>query len=82
MNSRECSRYSTSYAAGSNIASHIKNNRLITPYNLYYMLTIIIQVNVLGSVYPTRAVLAGMKKKKAGRIVFVASQVAQVHCGL
>ena len=46
------------------------------------MLTIIIQVNVLGSVYPTRAVLAGMKKKKAGRIVFVASQVAQVHCGL
>ena len=43
------------------------------------MLTILIQVNVLGSVYPTRAVLAGMKKKKAGRIVFVASQVAQVH---
>uniref|UniRef100_A0A7S3ME75 3-dehydrosphinganine reductase n=1 Tax=Spumella elongata TaxID=89044 RepID=A0A7S3ME75_9STRA len=37
-----------------------------------------LKVNVLGSVYPTRAVLAGMKKKKAGRIVFVASQVAQV----
>lgn len=37
------------------------------------------QVNVLGSVYPTRAVITGMKKKKAGRIVFVASQVAQVR---
>mmetsp|Transcript_64155 Transcript_64155/g.126253 ORF Transcript_64155/g.126253 Transcript_64155/m.126253 type:complete len:339 (-) Transcript_64155:104-1120(-) len=37
-----------------------------------------LKVNVLGSVYPTRAVLEGMKKKKGGRIVFVASQVAQV----
>jgi NAD(P)-dependent dehydrogenase (short-subunit alcohol dehydrogenase family) len=38
-----------------------------------------VQVNLLGSVYPTRAVIAGMKKKGAGRIVFVASQVAQVR---
>jgi 3-dehydrosphinganine reductase len=38
-----------------------------------------LRVNVLGSVYPTRAVLPGMKKiVGGGRIVFVASQVAQV----
>lgn len=35
-------------------------------------------VNYFGSVYATRAILAGMKRKGAGRIVFVASQVAQV----
>jgi 3-dehydrosphinganine reductase len=35
-------------------------------------------VNVLGSVYATRAVVPGMKEKSSGRIVFVASQVAQV----
>ena len=38
-----------------------------------------LQVNVLGSVYPTKVVVSGMKKKKAGRIIFVSSQVAQVH---
>ena len=32
----------------------------------------------LGSIFPTRAVVSGMKKKNSGRIVFVASQVAQV----
>ena len=41
-----------------------------------------LRVNVLGSVYPTRAVVAGMKAKcphtGGGRVVFVASQVAQV----
>ena len=37
-----------------------------------------LRINVLGSVYPTRAVLQGMKEKKQGRIVFVSSQVAQV----
>ena len=36
------------------------------------------KVNVLGSIYPTRAVIEGMKSKGAGRIVFVSSQVAQV----
>jgi len=36
-----------------------------------------LRVNVLGSVYPTRAVLAGMKRRGGGRVVFVASQVAQ-----
>ena len=33
--------------------------------------------NVLGSVYPTKCVMKGMKERKDGRIVFVASQVAQ-----
>lgn len=37
-----------------------------------------LRINVLGSVYPTRAVLPGMKRIGGGRIVFVASQVAQV----
>lgn len=37
-----------------------------------------LRLNVLGSVYPTRAVLAGMKDRGEGRIVFVASQVAHV----
>jgi len=37
-----------------------------------------LRINVLGSVYPTRAVLGGMKAQGGGRIVFVASQVAQV----
>lgn len=34
-----------------------------------------LKINVLGSIYPTRAVLPGMKKKGKGRIVFVSSQV-------
>mmetsp|Transcript_6924 Transcript_6924/g.11550 ORF Transcript_6924/g.11550 Transcript_6924/m.11550 type:complete len:330 (+) Transcript_6924:30-1019(+) len=37
-----------------------------------------LRINLLGSVFPTRAVLPAMKQKGAGRIVFVASQVAQV----
>jgi 3-dehydrosphinganine reductase len=37
-------------------------------------------VNVLGTVYATRAVLAGMKRSGEGRIVFVSSQVA--HCAI
>ena len=39
----------------------------------------LMQVNYLGSVYPTRCVVPHMKSKKDGRIVFVASQVAQVE---
>ena len=38
----------------------------------------LMQGNYLGSVYPTRCVVPHMKAKKDGRIVFVASQVAQV----
>ena len=37
-----------------------------------------LKINVLGSIYPTRAVLPGMKSTGKGNIVFVASQVAQV----
>jgi short-subunit dehydrogenase len=33
-----------------------------------------LHVNVLGSIYPTRVVLGGMKRKGKGRIVFVSSQ--------
>lgn len=36
-----------------------------------------LRVNVLGSVFPTRVLIGGMKKRGAGRVVFVASQVAQ-----
>jgi 3-dehydrosphinganine reductase len=34
-----------------------------------------LNINVLGSVYPTRAVVDGMKRKRGGRVIFVASQV-------
>jgi 3-dehydrosphinganine reductase len=34
-----------------------------------------LRINVLGSIYPTRAVIQGMKRNKRGRIVFVSSQV-------
>lgn len=34
-------------------------------------------INYLGAVYVTRAVIGGMKRKGEGRIVFVASQAAQ-----
>ena len=40
----------------------------------------LLRVNLLGSVYPTKVVVGGMKTKsggQGGRIVFVASQVAQ-----
>ena len=36
------------------------------------------QVNVIGSVMVTKAVLEGMRSNKNGRIIFVSSQVAQV----
>lgn len=36
------------------------------------------RVNVLGSVFPTRAVLPYMKRQRAGAIVFVSSQAGQV----
>lgn len=40
----------------------------------------LLQVNVLGTIYATRAVLGGMKRNRGGRIVFVSSQVA--HCAI
>lgn len=36
-----------------------------------------LHVNVLGSVYPTRAVVESMKARRRGHVVFVSSQVAQ-----
>ena len=36
-----------------------------------------LRTNVLGSIYPTYAVVPLMKRQKSGRIVFVSSQVAQ-----
>ena len=38
----------------------------------------LMRINLLGSIYPTRAVIASMKSTGCGRIVFVSSQVAQV----
>lgn len=36
------------------------------------------EINYLGSVYPTRAVIHTMKERRMGRIVFVSSQAGQV----
>ena len=36
------------------------------------------EVNLLGSVYTTQAVLDGMRKQRSGRIVFVSSQLGQL----
>ncbi len=47
-----------------------------------FLSTFILFLHISGSVYPTRTVLPGMKKKGGGRIVFVSSQVAQVTVNL
>ena len=36
------------------------------------------EVNYLGSVYPTRAVITTMKERRMGRIMFVSSQAGQI----
>lgn len=36
-----------------------------------------LRINVLGSIYPTYALVPLMKRQRSGRIVFVSSQVAQ-----
>lgn len=36
------------------------------------------EVNYLGSVYPTRAVVTTMKERRMGRILFVSSQAGQI----
>lgn len=36
------------------------------------------EVNYLGSVYPTRAVMTTMKERRMGRIMFVSSQAGQI----
>ncbi|XP_064861773.1 3-ketodihydrosphingosine reductase-like [Oncorhynchus nerka] len=38
----------------------------------------LMEVNYLGSVYPTRAVIATMKERRMGRIMFVSSQAGQI----
>nr|XP_058897283.1 3-ketodihydrosphingosine reductase isoform X1 [Kogia breviceps] len=38
----------------------------------------LMSVNYLGSVYPSRAVIATMKERRVGRIVFVSSQAGQL----
>lgn len=37
-----------------------------------------IEVNYMGSVYPTRAVITTMKERRMGRIMFVSSQAGQI----
>jgi 3-dehydrosphinganine reductase len=56
--------------AGTSIAGEFD---LLDPTDFERMM----KVNLLGSVYPTRAVLKGMKENGQGRIIFVASQAAQ-----
>lgn len=36
------------------------------------------EVNYLGSVFPTRAVITTMKERRMGRIMFVSSQAGQI----
>ena len=36
------------------------------------------EVNYLGSVYPTRAVITTMKERRMGRILFISSQAGQI----
>uniref|UniRef100_A0AAY5KMV9 3-dehydrosphinganine reductase n=1 Tax=Esox lucius TaxID=8010 RepID=A0AAY5KMV9_ESOLU len=38
----------------------------------------LMEVNYLGSVYPTRAVITTMKERRMGRILFVSSQAGQI----
>lgn len=38
----------------------------------------LMSVNYLGSVYPSRAVIATMKERRVGRVVFVSSQAGQL----
>lgn len=38
----------------------------------------VMEVNYLGSVYPTRAVISTMKERRCGRVVFVSSQAGQI----
>ena len=38
----------------------------------------LLDVNYLGSVYVTRALIGGMKRRRHGRIVFVSSQAGQL----
>uniref|UniRef100_A0A3P9HSK2 3-dehydrosphinganine reductase n=1 Tax=Oryzias latipes TaxID=8090 RepID=A0A3P9HSK2_ORYLA len=38
----------------------------------------LMELNYLGSVYPTRAVITTMKERRMGRIVFVSSQAGQI----
>ncbi|XP_028329286.1 3-dehydrosphinganine reductase isoform X2 [Gouania willdenowi] len=38
----------------------------------------LMEVNYLGSVYPTRAVITTMKERRMGRIIFVSSQAGQI----
>jgi 3-dehydrosphinganine reductase len=56
--------------AGTSIAGEFN---LLDPGDFERMM----KINVLGTIFPTRAVLPSMKQKKSGRIVFVSSQVAQ-----
>lgn len=38
----------------------------------------LMEVNYLGSVYATRAVISNMKERRMGRVVFVCSQAGQL----
>lgn len=38
----------------------------------------LMEVNYLGSIYPTRAVITTMKERRMGRIVFMSSQAGQI----
>lgn len=44
------------------------------PYAVQEMM----ELNYLGSVYPTRAVITTMKERRMGRIMFVSSQAGQI----
>ena len=45
---------------------------------LSFMIKKLMDVNYIGSVYATRAVIADMKQQNSGRIVFTSSQAGQL----
>lgn len=49
-----------------------------TRSRLFIVLQKLMEVNYLGSVYPTRAVITTMKERRMGRIMFVSSQAGQI----
>lgn len=49
-----------------------------TAFFIFIFMQKLMEVNYLGSVYPTRAVITTMKERRMGRIMFVSSQAGQI----
>uniref|UniRef100_A0A8C4THX4 3-ketodihydrosphingosine reductase n=1 Tax=Erpetoichthys calabaricus TaxID=27687 RepID=A0A8C4THX4_ERPCA len=51
---------------------------VIKQVSLFHSFARLMEINYLGSVYPTRAVITTMKERRVGRIMFVSSQAGQI----